>query len=88
MDMDSTLIQQEVIDEIARHNGCFDEVSDITERAMQVKAERVEPAHTYMSAVCSVCSVCSVSAVSANFCSAHVCVLYCVVYFVVFTCFL
>ena len=34
MDMDSTLIQQEVIDEIARTNGVYDQVSEITERAM------------------------------------------------------
>jgi phosphoserine phosphatase len=34
MDMDSTLIQQEVIDEIARIHGVFDEVSAITEAAM------------------------------------------------------
>ena len=35
MDMDSTLIQQEVIDEIARVHGVYDEVSAVTERAMQ-----------------------------------------------------
>lgn len=34
MDMDSTLIQQEVIDEIARYAGVFDQVKDITHRAM------------------------------------------------------
>ncbi|KAE9993397.1 hypothetical protein EG327_005384 [Venturia inaequalis] len=33
-DMDSTLIQQEVIDEIARKIGVVDQVSSITERAM------------------------------------------------------
>ncbi|KAF9974716.1 hypothetical protein BGZ73_001835 [Actinomortierella ambigua] len=33
-DMDSTLIQQEVIDEIARHAGVMDKVSEITEAAM------------------------------------------------------
>ncbi|KAI9288337.1 HAD-like domain-containing protein [Umbelopsis sp. AD052] len=33
-DMDSTLIQQEVIDEIARHAGVMDKVSAITEAAM------------------------------------------------------
>ncbi|CAO3569846.1 unnamed protein product [Mortierella alpina] len=33
-DMDSTLIQQEVIDEIARHAGVMDQVSEITEAAM------------------------------------------------------
>jgi len=35
MDMDSTLIQQEVIDEIARHHGVYDAVADMTEFAMQ-----------------------------------------------------
>ncbi len=35
MDMDSTLIQQEVIDEIARIHGVYDEVASVTERAMQ-----------------------------------------------------
>jgi phosphoserine phosphatase len=34
MDMDSTLIQNEVIDELARANGVFEEVSAITRRAM------------------------------------------------------
>lgn len=34
-DMDSTLIQTEVIDELARRNGVGDEVSAITERAMR-----------------------------------------------------
>ncbi|KAL5037454.1 hypothetical protein BDV3_006942 [Batrachochytrium dendrobatidis] len=34
-DMDSTLIQQEVIDEIARHAGIVDQVSRITESAMR-----------------------------------------------------
>ncbi|GJJ72629.1 phosphoserine phosphatase [Entomortierella parvispora] len=33
-DMDSTLIQQEVIDEIARHAGVMEKVSEITEAAM------------------------------------------------------
>ncbi|KAF9137097.1 hypothetical protein BGX30_010547 [Mortierella sp. GBA39] len=33
-DMDSTLIQQEVIDEIARHAGVMEQVSEITEAAM------------------------------------------------------
>ncbi|KAG0263508.1 hypothetical protein BG011_008679 [Mortierella polycephala] len=33
-DMDSTLIQQEVIDEIARYAGVMDKVSEITEAAM------------------------------------------------------
>jgi phosphoserine phosphatase len=34
-DMDSTLIQQEVIDEIAREAGVYDEVSAVTELAMR-----------------------------------------------------
>lgn len=34
MDMDSTLIQQEVIDELAKHYGVVDKVSEITHRAM------------------------------------------------------
>ncbi len=34
MDMDSTLIQNEVIDELARANGVFEEVSAITHQAM------------------------------------------------------
>ncbi|MFQ3787796.1 phosphoserine phosphatase SerB [Halomonas sp. A29] len=34
-DMDSTLIQAEVIDELARRHGVFDEVSAVTERAMR-----------------------------------------------------
>ncbi|PVV04414.1 hypothetical protein BB560_001092 [Smittium megazygosporum] len=38
-DMDSTLIQQEVIDEIARHAGIVEEVSSITELAMQGKID-------------------------------------------------
>lgn len=33
-DMDSTLIEQEVIDEIARVHGCFDQVQSITHSAM------------------------------------------------------
>lgn len=35
LDMDSTLIQSEVIDELAREKGVFSEVSEITHRAMQ-----------------------------------------------------
>ncbi len=35
MDVDSTLIQDEVIELIARHAGCEDEVREITERAMR-----------------------------------------------------
>lgn len=33
-DMDSTLIQQEVIDELARHAGVYEKVKEITHRAM------------------------------------------------------
>lgn len=35
MDMDSTLIRQEVIDELARFAGVWDKVSEITEKAMR-----------------------------------------------------
>jgi len=35
MDMDSTLIQVEIIDELARLHGVYDEVAKVTERAMQ-----------------------------------------------------
>ncbi|CAN8076735.1 unnamed protein product [Agarophyton chilense] len=38
-DMDSTLIQQEVIDEIARHAGVFEKVKEITHRAMSGKLD-------------------------------------------------
>ena len=34
-DMDSTMIEQECIDELARHAGLFDKISAITERAMR-----------------------------------------------------
>lgn len=34
MDMDSTLILEEGIDELAREAGCYDQVSDVTARAM------------------------------------------------------
>ncbi len=37
MDMDSTLIQAEVIDELARERGCYDQVSAITHEAMAGK---------------------------------------------------
>ncbi len=33
--MDSTLIQTEVIDELARRHGVFEEVAEVTERAMR-----------------------------------------------------
>ncbi|MEE8586067.1 MAG: hypothetical protein V3T83_14580, partial [Acidobacteriota bacterium] len=35
MDMDSTLIEQEGIDELAREVGVYDQVAQVTERAMQ-----------------------------------------------------
>lgn len=35
LDMDSTLIQQEVIDELARCAGKYDEVAKVTEEAMR-----------------------------------------------------
>ena len=38
-DMDSTLIQQEIIDELARYAGVYDRVSEITEEAMQGKID-------------------------------------------------
>jgi phosphoserine phosphatase len=38
-DMDSTLIQSEVIDELARHRGVYKEVSDITSEAMNGKMD-------------------------------------------------
>jgi phosphoserine phosphatase len=38
-DMDSTLIQNEVIDELAREKGVYDDVSRITEEAMQGKLD-------------------------------------------------
>ena len=34
-DMDSTLIKAEVIDELARRHGVYDEVAEVTERAMR-----------------------------------------------------
>ncbi len=39
LDMDSTLICGEVIDELARENGVYDEVSAITQRAMRGKMD-------------------------------------------------
>ena len=39
MDMDSTLIQNEVIDELARDNSTFEEVAKITETAMNGKMD-------------------------------------------------
>ncbi|HNH10420.1 MAG TPA: phosphoserine phosphatase SerB [Leptospiraceae bacterium] len=38
-DMDSTLIEQEVIDELAGYAGVFDEVAKVTEEAMQGKLD-------------------------------------------------
>ena len=46
-DMDSTLIQTEVIDELARRNGVYEQVAAITERAMRGEIdfkESLEPA--------------------------------------------
>ncbi len=34
-DMDSTLIEQEVLDEVARAVGCYDQVAELTGRAMR-----------------------------------------------------
>lgn len=39
LDMDSTLIQQEVIDELARHAGVYEQVCEITHRAMSGKLD-------------------------------------------------
>lgn len=39
MDMDSTLIQQEVIDELARHAGVYEQVKEITHQAMGGKLD-------------------------------------------------
>ena len=44
-DMDSTLIQAEVIDELARDAGVLDQVSAITERAMQGELDFEESLH-------------------------------------------
>ncbi|KAA0015363.1 phosphoserine phosphatase SerB [Salinicola corii] len=38
-DMDSTLIQAEVIDELARRHGVYEEVASVTERAMRGKLD-------------------------------------------------
>ncbi len=45
MDVDSTLIQDEVIELIARHAGCLDEVRSITERAMRGEIDFAESLH-------------------------------------------
>jgi phosphoserine phosphatase len=45
MDVDSTLIQDEVIELIARHAGCEDEVRAITERAMRGELDFAESLH-------------------------------------------
>jgi phosphoserine phosphatase len=45
MDVDSTLIQDEVIELIARHAGCEDEVRAITERAMRGELDFVASLH-------------------------------------------
>ena len=45
MDMDSTLIQNEVIDEIARCHGVYEEVAEVTERAMNGELDFEESLH-------------------------------------------
>jgi len=45
MDVDSTLIQDEVIELLARHAGCEDEVRAITERAMRGELDFAESLH-------------------------------------------
>jgi phosphoserine phosphatase len=45
MDVDSTLIQDEVIELIARHAGCEDEVREVTERAMRGELDFAESLH-------------------------------------------
>lgn len=49
MDMDSTLIQQEVIDEIAKAAGVEEKVSEITAKAMQGKLDFTESLHERVS---------------------------------------
>ena len=45
MDVDSTLIQDEVIELIARHAGCETEVREVTERAMRGELDFAESLH-------------------------------------------
>jgi phosphoserine phosphatase len=45
MDVDSTLIQDEVIELIARHAGCEDEVREVTERAMRGELDFAQSLH-------------------------------------------
>jgi phosphoserine phosphatase len=45
MDVDSTLIQDEVIELIARHAGCEAEVREVTERAMRGELDFAESLH-------------------------------------------
>jgi phosphoserine phosphatase len=45
MDVDSTLIQDEVIELIARHADCEDEVREVTERAMRGELDFAESLH-------------------------------------------
>jgi len=45
MDVDSTLIQDEVIELIARHAGCEDQVREVTERAMRGELDFAESLH-------------------------------------------
>lgn len=44
-DMDSTFIQQEVIDEIGREINCYEAFAEITEKAMQGKLDFVQAFH-------------------------------------------
>ncbi|CAB4851299.1 unannotated protein [freshwater metagenome] len=46
MDVDSTLIQDEVIELLARHAGCEDEVRNVTERAMRGELDFAQSLHT------------------------------------------
>ncbi|MCT9932499.1 phosphoserine phosphatase SerB [Planotetraspora sp. A-T 1434] len=45
MDVDSTLIQAEVIELLARHAGCLDEVARVTEQAMRGELDFAESLH-------------------------------------------
>jgi phosphoserine phosphatase len=47
-DMDSTLIQAEVIDELARRHGVYDEVAEVTERAMRGELDFQQSFHERM----------------------------------------
>ena len=45
MDVDSTLVQGEVIEMLAEHAGCLDEVRAVTERAMRGDLDFEESLH-------------------------------------------